>query len=113
VHEYLDMLKLCAKWVPRLLTIYQKQQRIDGSEQGLTIFNRNKDEFFRRYITMDETWLLHYIPEFNRQSAEWTEHDEPNSKYETTQRSVGKVMASVFWDARGIKFIDSKYYWSV
>jgi hypothetical protein len=32
VHEYLDMRKLCAKWVPRVLTIDQKQQRIIDSE---------------------------------------------------------------------------------
>jgi hypothetical protein len=28
VHEYLDMLKLFAKWLPRLLTIDQNQQRV-------------------------------------------------------------------------------------
>ncbi|XP_031630281.1 histone-lysine N-methyltransferase SETMAR-like [Contarinia nasturtii] len=31
VHEYLGMRKLCAKWVPRELTIDQKQQRVDDS----------------------------------------------------------------------------------
>jgi hypothetical protein len=56
VHEYLDMRKLCAKWL--VLTIDQNQQRVDDSEQCLAIFNRNKDEFFRRNITMDVTWLL-------------------------------------------------------
>jgi hypothetical protein len=55
---------------------------------------------------MDETWLLHNTPESNRQSAEWTERDEPNSKREKTERSAGKVMTSVFWDARGIILID-------
>jgi hypothetical protein len=73
VHEYFDMRKLCAK-LPRLLTIDQKQQRVVDSQQCLAIFNRNKDEFLRRYITMDVTWLLHNTPEANRQSAEWTEH---------------------------------------
>jgi hypothetical protein len=68
VHEYFDMQKLCAcaKWLPRVLTIDQNQQRVDDSEQYLVIFNRNNDEFFRRYITMDVTWLLHYTPESNR-----------------------------------------------
>lgn len=106
VQEYLDMRKLCAKWVPRVLTIDQKQQRFDDSEQCLVMLNRNKDEFFRRYITMDETWLHHYTPESNRQSAEWTARDEPHPKRGKTQQSAGKVMASVFWDARGIIFID-------
>jgi hypothetical protein len=53
VHEYLDMQKLCAKWVLVVLKIDQKQQRIDDLEQCLAIFNRNKDEFFRQFITMD------------------------------------------------------------
>jgi hypothetical protein len=48
VHEYLDMRKQCAKWVPRQLTIDQNQQRVDDSEQCLAVFNRNKEEFFRR-----------------------------------------------------------------
>jgi hypothetical protein len=47
VHEYLDMRKLCAKWVPRVLTIDQKQQRyFDDLEQCFAIFKHNKDEFF-------------------------------------------------------------------
>ncbi|QQP54963.1 Mariner transposase, partial [Caligus rogercresseyi] len=106
VDEYWDMRKLCAKWVPRELTIDQKQQRIDDSEQCLKLFNRNQFEFLRRYVTMDETWLHHFTPESNRQSAEWTAYDEPNPKRGKTQQSAGKVMASVFWDAHGIIFID-------
>jgi hypothetical protein len=64
----MDMRKLCAKWVPRAFTIDQKQQRVDDSEHCLAIFNHNKDEFFHRYITMDETWLIHYTPESNPDS---------------------------------------------
>lgn len=106
VNEYLGMRKLCAKWVPRELTIDQKRQRIDDSEECLKLFNRNKTEFLRRYVTMDETWLHHFTPESNRQSAEWTARDEPTPKRGKTQKSAGKVMASVFWDAHGIIFID-------
>ncbi|XP_032691619.1 uncharacterized protein LOC116854125 [Odontomachus brunneus] len=52
---------------------------------------------------MGETWLHHYTPESNRQSAEWTARDEPNPKRGKTQQSAGKVMASVFWDAQDLK----------
>ncbi|GFX60187.1 histone-lysine N-methyltransferase SETMAR [Trichonephila clavipes] len=106
VNEYLDMRKLCSKWVPRELPIDQKQQRIDDSKQYLELFNRNKSEFLRRYVTMDEIWLHHFTPEFNRQSAEWTALDEPTPKSGKTQKSAGKVMASVFWDTHRIIFID-------
>lgn len=106
LHDYLGMQKLCAKWVPRELTVDQKQLRIDASEECLALLNRSKLEFYRRYVTMDETWLHHFTPESNRQSAEWTAGDEPNPKRAKTQQSAGKVMASVFWDANGIIFID-------
>jgi hypothetical protein len=33
VHEYLDMQKLCAKWLTSVLTIDQNQQLVDDSEQ--------------------------------------------------------------------------------
>lgn len=106
IHQYLDMRKLCAKWVPRELTFDQKQQRVDDSERCLQLLTRNTPEFLRRYVTMDETWLHHYTPESNRQSAEWTATGEPSPKRGKTQKSAGKVMASVFWDAHGIIFID-------
>jgi hypothetical protein len=89
VHENLDMQKLFAKWLPRLLTIDQNQQRFDDSEQCLAIFNRNKHEFFRRNIAMEVTWLLYNTPESNRQSTKVTERNEPDPKRGKTQRSDG------------------------
>jgi flagellar hook-associated protein FlgK len=58
VHEYLDIRKLCAKMVPRVLTIDRNQQRVDDLDFGAMFsdIRRNKDEFFRRYITKDVTW---------------------------------------------------------
>jgi hypothetical protein len=58
VHDYLDMQKLFAKWLPRLLIIDQNQQRVDDSEQCSAILNRNKDEFFRRNIIKKTKYSL-------------------------------------------------------
>ncbi|KAF7277039.1 hypothetical protein GWI33_009508 [Rhynchophorus ferrugineus] len=107
IHEYMDMRKLCAKWMPRELTFNQKQRRVDDSEQCLKMIKHNKPEFLRRYVTMDETWLHHFTPKSKRRSSEWTvRHDEPTPKRGKTQQSAGKFMASIFWDAHGIIFID-------
>ena len=64
LHEHLGMRKLCAKWVPRELTVDQKQ-RIDASEECLALLNRNKMEFYRRYVTVDKTWVHFYTLERN------------------------------------------------
>ena len=71
--ENLEMRKLCARWVPRLLTIEQKQRREDVSIECLAMFRSNKAEFLRRFITMDETWVHHFTPETKEQSKQWTE----------------------------------------
>ena len=45
IHEHLDIKKRSPRWVPRSLTIDQKQQRVDDSERALVLFQRNKIEF--------------------------------------------------------------------
>jgi len=45
LHEELDMKKLCARWVPRLLTADQKRTHMKISEQCLECFNNNKTNF--------------------------------------------------------------------
>ncbi|XP_055310682.1 protein GVQW3-like, partial [Sitodiplosis mosellana] len=76
LHEHLPMRKLFSKWVPRLLTVDQKQQRVDDSEACLELFRRNEKDFLRRYVTMDETWIHHFTPESNRQSSEYGSNEE-------------------------------------
>ena len=105
LHEELDMKKLCTGWVLRLLTADQKCTRMTISEQCLEHFNKNTTDFVCRFITMDETWIHHYTPESKQQSKQWTEAGCSATKKRSVP-SVGKVMASVFWDAEGILFID-------
>lgn len=51
---------------------------------------------------MEKTWLHHYTPEFNRQSAERISRDKPNPKRGKTQQSASKIAVSVFWYVQGI-----------
>ena len=96
LYEELDMKKLCARWVPRLLTADQKRTRMKISEQCLERFNKNKTDFLRRFITMDETWIHHYTPESKQQSKQWMEAGCSAPKKTRSIPSAGKVMASVF-----------------
>lgn len=106
LHEKLQMKKLCARWVSRLLTIDQKRTRKDFSKQGLSMLTRNPQDFWRRFVTVDETWIHHYTPESKQQSKQWTAPGENAPKKAKTVLSAGKVMATVFWDSQGIIFID-------
>ena len=100
LHECLSMRKLCSKWVLCLLIV--NQNCVDDSEHYLQLFQHNKEKLLCKYVTMDETWIHHFTPE----SAEWTPADESHPKRPKTQTLAGKVLASIFWDAQGILFID-------
>jgi histone-lysine N-methyltransferase SETMAR len=73
LHKELDTKKLCARWVPCLLTADQKRTHMKISKQCLEHFNKNKTDFMRRFITIDVTSIHHYTPESKQQSKEWTE----------------------------------------
>ena len=80
--------------------------RVTILKQCLELFQRNPDEFLRRFITVDETWIHYFTPETKEQSKQWTSPSEPAPKKTKTVKSAGKVTVTVFWDARGIIHID-------
>jgi len=69
-------------------------------EQCLEHFNKNKTDFVCRFIAMVETWIHHYTPESKQQCKLWTEAGCSAPKKTRSVPSAGKVVASVFWDAK-------------
>lgn len=106
LHEHLHMNKVSARWVPRMLTIVQKNDRVVISQELLDSAKGNPDRFFDRLVTMDESWVHHYDPETKEQSKEWRHPESPPPRKFRVQPSAGKVMLSVFWDTRGVLLID-------
>lgn len=104
--DVLGLRKLCARWVPHFLNCDQKRLRVNLSKEHLELFQKNKKDFLRRFVTMDETWVYHYDPKLRQQTSEWTEPGCSAPKQPKWSKSSKKVMASVFWDAKGILLID-------
>lgn len=101
IHNRLGFRKVCARWVPKQLTQLHKQTRLDICKKHLDRYGNEGDNFLDRIITGDETWIHHYEPESKRQSMEWKHPNSPCKKKFKTQPSAGKLMLTVFWDARG------------
>ncbi|GBL91467.1 Histone-lysine N-methyltransferase SETMAR [Araneus ventricosus] len=83
-----------------------KRNRVISSEACLAPFRRNPDKFLRRYITVDETWIHYFTSETKEQSKQWVFKGDAAPKKAKTVKSAGKVMATGFWDARGIIYLD-------
>ena len=106
LHQELDMSKVSAGWVPRLLTPAQKHTRLVMSPANLAFFETNSDSFLERFLTQDECWVHHFEPEIKHQSMQWKHLSSPPPTKAKVVSFAGKAMASVFWDAKGIAFID-------
>ena len=65
-----------------------------------------KPAFLLHLVTVDETWVHYYEPENKGQSRQWVGPGSPRQKKFKTQPFAGKVMATVFWDAKGIIMLD-------
>lgn len=106
LHENLNMNKVSARWVPRMLTAEQKRRRHVTSQELLDEFNTDPQKFLGHIVTQDETWVHHFDPETKVQSMQWKHPGSPTPKKFKVSPSSGKVMASVFWDAEGVLMVD-------
>ena len=105
LHDRLGMRKLTARWVPKSLSDEQMATRASVCSAWLKRL-RSKDDFLLRLVTVDETWVHYYEPENKAQSRQWVGPGSPRPKKFKTQPSAGKVMATVFWDAKGVIVLD-------
>nr|XP_060623585.1 histone-lysine N-methyltransferase SETMAR-like isoform X2 [Anolis sagrei ordinatus] len=105
IHEHLNMKKLSAMWVPKCLTTDQKNMRVKTSRSICQRFWTDEN-FLDQLVTMDETWIYLYDPETKEQSKEWRHSGSPRPKKFRVQKSVTKVMVSVFWDKEGVLLVD-------
>ena len=99
--EDLNLRRVSAKFVPKLLTEQQKELRKEISEDMLDVANHDP-EFIKTIITGDETWVYGYDPETKFQSSQWKHPESPRPKKARQVRSNVKVMLTCFFDSRGI-----------
>lgn len=102
VHNVLQFNKVSEKWVPHQLTAKLKDRRVDACEELLRRFHVEGDAFLGKIVTGDETWVHYHQPETKRSSKEWHHKSLPKPKKFRTQQSAGKVMLTLFWDAKGV-----------
>lgn len=105
VHEIvtteLQMRKVCAKLVPKVLTDEQKENRVSISRELLDRV-RGDPDFLEQVITGDETWVFEYDPETKRQSSEWHTTESPRPKKARMSKSKVKSMLIAFFDSKGV-----------
>lgn len=101
VTENLNMRKVCAKLVPRVLSNDQKTTRKTISQELLDRVSEEPD-LLNNVVTGDETWVFEYDPQTKRQSSEWHTSSSPRPKQARMSKSKQKSMLICFFDGNGV-----------
>ena len=105
-HDDLCLSKLSAQWVPKVLHPNQLNLKSELSTAILLKIEAYEDHFFDRIITGDKTWVYQYDPKTRHQSKQSLPRGSSGPIKFKSERSVKKVMATVFWDSEGVVLVD-------
>ena len=86
LREELNMRKVFAKMVPKLLSDEQQEHHKELCLDLLQCIE-NEPDFLNLIITCDETWVFTYDPETMRQSMQWKSTSSPRPKKARMSRS--------------------------
>jgi len=97
----LGLRRVSMKFVPKLLTMEQKQLRLEITQDMLDCVESDSS-FLNTVITGDESWVYGYNPETKAQSSQWKHPSSPRPKKARQVRSNVKVLLTIFFGSRGV-----------
>ena len=92
----LRMKRVCAKFVPRLLTDEQREQ-LQTIARDLFECSCEDVQFRKNIVTGDDSWVYGYDPETKQQSSQWKGPTSPRPKKGRLVRNKTKVMLLTFF----------------
>src|SRR5678816_499502 len=96
--NHLHMRKICAKLVPKDLSVEQKANRVIICQDLLERLEMEHN-FFDKVIRGDESWIFEYGPGKVRNG---TQKNSPRPKKARMSKSKVKTLILVFFNSRGI-----------
>jgi hypothetical protein len=97
------MHRVVSKFVPRLLTQDQRESHV-AICQELSNCASEDENFLKRIITGDETWVYGYDVQTKMQSSQWVGKTSPRPKKAQQVKSIVKVMLTGFFDTKGVVY---------
>jgi [histone H3]-lysine36 N-dimethyltransferase SETMAR len=102
LHKSLGLVKKSARWVPKLLSDDQKQERVRVCTEFVAAVNRRSLSMLDNIVTMDETMVSYHTPETKKQSKQWIKKGQPGPIKARVHASRTKQMLLVFFDSKGL-----------
>ena len=96
----LDLRKVCARWVPHLLTEEQKTQRLKCARELLKTY-KGCNSWVINLLTGDETWVHIFEPQRRADNKRWKRKDQKCPCIAKRTISSKKMLYAIFFNSSG------------
>ena len=99
--ERLGLRKICARWVPHLLTDEQKQSRVRLPSQVKEKYDKCDPCRLEEIVTGDKTWIYHFQPDSNAKNKVWVSSEGNRPVIERRCKTSNRMLYAIFFDSKG------------
>ena len=97
----LDLRKVCARWVPHLLTEEQKIQRLKCAGELLKTYKGCNSRVISNLLTGDRTWLRLFEPQRKADNKQWKRKVKKRPCIAKRTISSKKMLYAIFFNSSG------------
>ena len=98
----LDLRKVCARWVPHLLTEEQKTQRLKCALELLKTYKGCNSRVISNLLTGDETWVHMFELQRRADNKQWKRKDQKHPCIANRTISSKKMLYAIFFNSSGV-----------
>ena len=99
--ERLGLRKICACWVPHLLTDEQKQSRVTLASQVIEKYDKCDPRCLEEIVTGDETWIYHFQPDSKAKNKVWVSSEGDRPVITRPCKTSNHMLYAIFFDSKG------------
>ena len=101
LRERLGLRKICARWVPHLLTDGQKQSRVRLASQVIEKYDKCDPRRLEEIVTEDDTWIYHFQPDSKAKNKVWVSSEGDRPVIAHRCKTSNRMLYAVFFDSKG------------
>ena len=101
LRERLGLRKICARWVPDLLTDEQKQSRVRLASQVREKYDKYDPRRLEEIVSGDETWISHFQPDSKAKNKVWVSSEGDRSVIVCRCKTSNRMLYAIFFDSKG------------
>ena len=101
LRERLGLHKICAHWVPHLLTDEQKQSRVRLALQVIEKYDKCDPRHLGEIVAGDETWIYHFQPDSKAENKVWVSSEGDRPVIASHCKTSNRMLYAIFFDSKG------------